>query len=359
MVSLVLLVFLAAKVSNTDAFAASQSSKYLPRTQQPVGNILILDHLNINHEKGRHDWLKAFYFDFLNCAVDPRKQENIIQGRKTLWANIGANQFHLPEGKPDAQVLNGVITLSYPNLSAVVQRYEKIKHSLLETKFAVRAEDDECLTVNDPWGNVFRIVQGDNAERDSRGLQLGSKEKDGLALRDLTIHTPPGCNMQGIARFYEEIMGAPILHCSSQSVVVSVGPYQTLTFAPNRAETAVLHVDLRDEQTEPASGYPTFPSNYGPHISLYLAEFSECYRKADALKLVYVNPRFRRQAYTLDQAIDDCMFRILDIVDPYQPEAGPILSLEHEVRSVVKRNGDKYGSCPFDEIPDACQRTLS
>ncbi|GAX15759.1 hypothetical protein FisN_3Lh197 [Fistulifera solaris] len=354
------LVFLAAVVSHTYALSASQSSKHLPRTQQPVGNILILDHLNINHEKGRHDWLKAFYFDFLNCAVDPRKQENIVQGRKTLWANIGANQFHLPEGKPDAQVLNGVITLSYPNLSTVLHRYDKVKHLLQETKFAVRVEDDESLSVDDPWGNVFRIVQGDNAEMDSRGLQPGSKEKDGLALRDLTIHTPPGCSMQGIARFYEEIMGAPILQCSSQSVVVSVGPFQTLTFAPNPTDdSVVLHVDLRDEQQELASGYSSFPSNYGPHISIYLADFSESYRKADALKLVYVNPRFKRQAYTLDQAIDDCMFRILDIVDPYQPEAGPILSLEHEVRSVVKRNGDKYRSCPFDEIPDPCQGALS
>jgi len=45
-------------------------------------NILILDHLNINHEKGRHDWLRAFYFDFLQCAVDPRKEENLDAGSK-------------------------------------------------------------------------------------------------------------------------------------------------------------------------------------------------------------------------------------------------------------------------------------
>jgi hypothetical protein len=271
-----------------------------------------------------------------------------------------ANQFHLPEGKPDAQVLHGVITLSYANLSAVLHRYDKVKHVLQETKFALRVEDDQSLSVKDPWDNIFRIVQGDNAEMDSRGLQLGSKEKDGLAIRDLTIHTPPGCNMQGIARFYEEIMGSPILHCSSQSVVVSVGPHQTLSFAPNPTdETGVLHVDLRDEQLELASGYPAFPSNYGPHISIYLADFSECYKKADALKLVYVNPRFKRQAYTLDQAKNDCMFRILDIVDPCQPEVGPIIRLEHEVRSVLRRNGDKYSSCPFDKIPDACQSKLS
>ena len=52
-----------------------------------VGNILLLDHLNINHEKGRHDLVKAFFFDTLKLIPDPRKKENFEKGRKTLWAN--------------------------------------------------------------------------------------------------------------------------------------------------------------------------------------------------------------------------------------------------------------------------------
>ena len=35
--------------------------------------IKIVDHVNMNHEKGRHDLLKAFYFDLLGFSVDPRK----------------------------------------------------------------------------------------------------------------------------------------------------------------------------------------------------------------------------------------------------------------------------------------------
>ena len=50
-------------------------------------NVLIVDHLNLNHEKGRHDLLKAFYFDLLGLGVDPRKEDNIAKGKKTLWAN--------------------------------------------------------------------------------------------------------------------------------------------------------------------------------------------------------------------------------------------------------------------------------
>ena len=70
--------------------------------------------------------------------------------------------------------------------------------------------------------------------------------------------------------------------------------------------------------------------------------------------MCYVNPRFKRRSYNVEEAIDECMFRCLDIVDPEDVSAGPILKLEHEIRSVVKRDGSKYKSCPFDDIPEGC-----
>jgi hypothetical protein len=71
---------------------------YAPSFPHPVGNVLILDHLNITHERGRDDWFKGFYFLFLGCVVDPRTADNLNnKGQKTLWANVsGAQQFHLP-----------------------------------------------------------------------------------------------------------------------------------------------------------------------------------------------------------------------------------------------------------------------
>ena len=78
--------------------------------------ILLVDHVNLNHEKGRHDLLHAFYFDFLGFAVDPRKAANVETGKKTLWANAGIHQLHLPEGEPRAQALDGRITVSYASL---------------------------------------------------------------------------------------------------------------------------------------------------------------------------------------------------------------------------------------------------
>ena len=40
----------------------------------------------------------------------------------THRANIGGNQFHLPGGKPNAQALDGVITLPYPDIDGLKKR---------------------------------------------------------------------------------------------------------------------------------------------------------------------------------------------------------------------------------------------
>lgn len=327
-----------------------------------------MDHLNINHEKGRHDWLKAFYFDFLRCTPDPRKSDNLNRGSKTLWANLGSHQFHLPEGTPHAQVVQGIITLAYPDLEILQKRYRdnSIQQCLAGSKFHMSvAVDSEAspsffLAVTDPWGNAFRIVTGDEeTDVDTRGRQPGGKS-EGLAWKDLTLYTSANCNFPGIARFYERILMAPILEVSDTRCVVSVGPHQTLSFVPHpdgRTAIPVPHEDLRDdpEATVPPDGgnrRPTFPSNYGPHISIYVADLSHTYRNAESLGVLYVNPRFKRQAYTLEEAQIDCMFRCFNIVDPDRPENGAILRLEHEIRSVVKPDGTKYKSCPFDVIPD-------
>ena len=64
-----------------------------------------------------------------------------------------------------------------------------------------------------------------------------------------------------------------------------------------------------------------------------------------------MNHRFKRRAYTKEEAVDQCMFRILDVVDPLHPEDGPIFRFEHEVRSFVTKDGKLYKSCPFFELP--------
>lgn len=40
------------------------------------------------------------------------------------------------------------------------------------------------------------------------------------------------------------------------------------------------------------------------------------------------------------------------MVDPLDPAAGPIFRLEHEIRSVLSKDGKSlYKSCPFDIVP--------
>ena len=45
-------------------------------------------------------------------------------------------------------------------------------------------------------------------------------------------------------------------------------------------------------------------------------------------------------------------FRVLDVCDPDDLDAGPILRLEHELRSATTADGKRYKSCPLDETPE-------
>jgi hypothetical protein len=351
LLTLLSFIFILAFINDScEAFSSLAS----PQQKLKTNNVLILDHLNINHEEGRHDWLTAFYVDFLRCALDPRKIENYQKQKKTIWANIGANQFHLPEGKPNAQVLDGFITLVYPDLISLEERYESCKRKLDGSLFEVSSQDDgkELLQVTDPWGSKFHLISG--KDRDDRGRQPGDLS-EGLAMQDLTIHTPSDANLQGIGRFYEQVLGSVVVDMTETNIKIEVGPNQSLTFQTNPSTTVDSHVDLRDESFDVKDDdTPQYLSNYGPHVSMYVRDLPSAYQRAERLGLVYVNPRFKRRAYTLEEAIDDCMFRCLEIIDPESFEDGPIIKLEHEVRSVVNKDGSKYKSCPFAEIPDGC-----
>ena len=61
---------------------SSLSYRFMP------GNIALLDHININHEKSRHDLLKSFYFDTLGLQPDTRKYENIEKGIVKYCSNF-------------------------------------------------------------------------------------------------------------------------------------------------------------------------------------------------------------------------------------------------------------------------------
>ena len=305
--------------------------------------IKIVDHVNMNHEKGRHDLLKAFYFDLLGFAVDPRKMENLDKGKKTLWANAGIAQLHLPEGKPAAQPLDGRLTLAYADLDRFDDARLSAAHEALDgTKFQMRASADG-FDVSCPWGTPMTIkVDGEAA--DPRGVQDGEASAP-LHMTDIALHVSRGADLDGVKRFYTDVMGVPEGDCilvADQLLQLQIGPAQTLSFVAKPFGKA-NHAELGEDE----EGRPT---NGGIHISMYVDDLGAVYDRADALGLAYVNYRFKRRAHTKDEALDQCMFRVLDVVDPDAPENGPIVQVEHEIRSCVKTDGSKYKSCPLRDV---------
>jgi len=293
-------------------------------------NILLLEHINLNHVKGRHDLVKAFYFDALGFAIDNRRVQNLEKGSGTLWANIGISQFHLPQDEV-AQVIPGKIVLTYPDLSVVKEHLSNADPVLQSTKFSWEEQKETGnLLVTCPWGNRFEIIQGD--DRDPRGEQndnLGGARSLGCSLAEVVVHVPAGTNLPGVARFYEAVLGARAEATSPGRARVRLGPRQRLTFA-----------------ALPAGAPPPRPYD-GWHLAVYVRDLPGAFARADALGAVFVNPRFAGTdaADTLEEAMRIQQFRLRDVVDPEDPAAGAVLRLEHEVR------GTRRASCPLRRPP--------
>ena len=159
------------------------------------------------------------------------------------------------------------------------------------------------------------------------------------------MNVPPTASIEGISRFYSEVFGAEVKQMSTSSVNISVGPRQILRYT--HSKTPVPHSCPHDDVRDCEDGI----ANFGAHISLYLHDFEGAFARSQALGVGFVNHRFKRRAYCLEEAIDQCMFRTLDIVDPMHPENGAIIKLEHEVRSMTRANGEKYASFPLEIVP--------
>jgi len=341
-------------VSRAETTVVMRAGKEQPQ-QEP--NVLMLDHLNLNHEKGRHDLVKAFYFDILGCAVDPRKAENLALGRKGVWANAGMHQFHLSEGET-AQVFDGEVSLAYDSLASVQTRLENPPKVLADSAFhwtranssspssSTEHDKDDALHVIDPWGTSFRLIEKSTA-RDRRGRQPGDVSEP-CGISDLRVHVPDNTPLDSVARFYSNVLGCVLAEQNSDSVKMYCGSgEQTLTFAYRPFDSKrpiVAHEELTVDQAGRSS-------NAGMHVSLYVADLPRAYSAAHAMDAVYVNHRFKRQAFTLQQAVEQCMFRVLDVIDPQNPERGVLFKLEHEIRAAVTADGRKYKSCPLDHVP--------
>ena len=269
-----------------------------------------------------------------------------------MWANAGITQFHLPEA-PTAQIFDGIITIAYKSeadLAKVQQKFMKLPEILINSKCQSNIISSKEMLVTDPWGSLFSLIV-DEMAHDNRGTQA-SETSLPLAITDLCFNVPKDASLDGIGRFYNQILGAPILpptnnnqtnQHNSNEIKIITSPQQTLTFRRSLDNRKIDHSDVKIDDEGIA--------NYGPHISLYLYDYISTYKKIENMNSIFINHRFKRRAYNLGEAIDQCMFRCLDIIDPLNVSNGRIIRLEHEIRSIVTKEGTKYKSCPFFEIP--------
>jgi catechol 2,3-dioxygenase-like lactoylglutathione lyase family enzyme len=253
------------------------------RALEDVGNIVQLEHVNLTVP----DQLLAtrFYVSTLGLTRDPY----LNTGVEVMWVNAGATQFHLPHGP--AQRLRGTLDLVIPDHQALLGRLRNALLPLKHTAFAFEEHADR-IEVSCPWGNRLRCFEPDVTRFGN--IRLGIA-RIGC---DVPTHCAPG-----IARFYQDVFGAPAQVISS----------------PNGACTASIRVGPGQQLDFTETAAPPQPYD-GHHIQIYVADFSAPHRRLKALGLV-------------SEESSQHQFRFVAIVD--SRTGAPCYQLEHEVRSMT------------------------
>jgi hypothetical protein len=258
--------------------AAEAKTTALDRSSEDVGNIVLLEHVNLTQPDQRPTTL--FYVVALGGTRDPY----MMVGLDNMWINYGRNQMHMPSRDPQPQTLRGTMGFVVPDLDALRARLARVAPRLAGTKFAWR-DAGAHIEATCPWGNRVRCH--------APAPEFGDSE---IALAYVEFDVPRGA-APGIARFYAEIMGAPA-SAGQGCARVPIGRGQALRFT---------------ETDDPLPPYD------GHHIQIYIADFSSPYAKL-----------IERGLITLET--DAHEWRFQKIVDP---QSGAVqFEVEHEVRSL-------------------------
>jgi catechol 2,3-dioxygenase-like lactoylglutathione lyase family enzyme len=251
------------------------------RAAESLGNVVELQHVNLRIPDQQA--ATAFYISGLGLTRDPF----LMTGTDNMWANAGASQFHLPTGAP--QVLRGTTGLVVPDRGQLLDRLARVRRQLEGTRFAF-AETEDGAEATCPWGNRVRCHAPDPARFGPITLGIPYVEFD----------VPPG-TVDGIARFYREILAAPAW------VEGGGGGVARALVARNQ------HLVFR-ETDRPA------PAFDGHHVQIALADFGGPYARL-------------RERGLVSQEDSAWQYRFRDIVDL---DTGAVLfTVEHEVRSMT------------------------
>lgn len=255
-----------------------QEDKY-NRTAENMGNIVGLEHVNVRIPS------QLTATDFWISGMGFTRDPYVMVGTENMWVNIGQQQFHMPTGYP--QVVRAVVGIVVPDLDALTTRLSGVREKLTGTKFGCALED-KTVVVTCPWGNKLRCH--------AAGPEWG----------DMTLGVPyvefpvPAGHAEGIARFYQQIMGAPAVVTPVGSMAqahVQVGTGQELIFSETTQE---------------------IPKFDGHHIAVYLADFGGPHALLKERKIV-------------SEESNPFQYRFTNIVDPDTNQC--LFVLEHEVRS--------------------------
>ncbi|HSC93511.1 MAG TPA: glyoxalase/bleomycin resistance/dioxygenase family protein [Burkholderiales bacterium] len=251
------------------------------RARQDLGNIILLEHVNVTIPDQR--LATIFYLSGLGLTRDPY----LMTGVDNMWVNVGRSQFHLPSR--GIQVLRGLVGIVLPDLGALERRLQGVAPLLAETRFAWERRDG-FIEATCPWGNRYRCH--------APAPEFGDTE---LAIAYVQLDVPPG-SAPGIAGFYRDILGA---HAATDggaggaTAVVSTGATQRLRFCETRRP---------------------LPEYDGHHVQIYIADFSGPHRRLAERGLV-------------TEESSEHQYRFRDIVDPASGKR--LFTLEHEVRSLT------------------------
>ena len=249
------------------------------RTQDDVGNIVALEHVNVTVPDQR--LATIFYILGMGFTRDPYMQV----GDENMWANVGRQQFHLPTR--GAQVLRGHVGVVVPDLKPLLKRLSGVREKLAETRFAFEDRGDH-IEATSPWGNHLRCY--------APAPHFGDMTL-GVPYVEFTVERGTA---DGIARFYREVFAAPAaLIDGDKAARVVVGPSQTLVFR---------------ESSAPLAAYD------GHHVAVYVADFSSPHRMLLERGLV-------------SEESDAHQYRFQQIVDP--KTGAKLFEIEHEVRSLA------------------------
>ena len=206
-------------------------------SNEDIGNIVLLEHVNV--QVPDQPLAMMFYIIGMGFTRDPY----LNVGLGNMWANVGEQQFHLPTRPP--QVIQGHIGVVVPDLDCLEDRLASVEEGLAGTKFRCSVETDH-IAVTCPWGNRLQCYPA--------GPEFGDMA---LGIPYVEFLVGPG-RAAGIARFYDQVMGAPsATESSEQGTIgrVQIGRNQSLVFRETKEPLVRITTD-----TISPSMWPIFPA---------------------------------------------------------------------------------------------------